>query len=246
MLPKIKNLDNRKEAKMKSVTLIASKTIDHINNLDKSTRLVRAGGPALYCKQAIEELGLKVHLLTSRRPVTVHITIQDRHEKIRIDRIGRITLRRRLPAHNVLLSPILGEFDLEQVAQRSCRIFLDAQGYIRAKGEDLVQRWVCDPRMVKNVVALKVNQRESNYVAEEILNLFRSRVLLITHGQEGVEAWDHGKRYQIHSYPIEVADTLGAGDVFFGSFVAAYLQSGNVPSATRLAVRKAEQLLRRK
>jgi len=246
MLPKIQHIYNRKEVKMKSITLIASRTTDHINNLDKSIKLVRAGGPALYCKQAIEESGLKVHLLTSRRPVTVYITIQDRHEKIRIDRIGMITLWGRLPARNVLLSPILGEFDLEQVAQRNCRIFLDAQGYIRARGEDLVQRWICAPWMVKNVVAIKVNQRESNCVSEEILNLFRSRVLLITRGQEGVEVWDHGKQYQIHSHPIEVADTLGAGDVFFGSFVTSYLQSGDVPSATRLAVRKAEQLLRRK
>lgn len=244
--PKVKHLYNRKEAKMKSVTLIASRTVDHINNLDKSTKLVRSGGPAFYCKQAIETLGCKVHLLTSRRPVTVHITIQDQHEKIRIDRIEKITLWGRLPTRNILLSPILGEFNLEQVAQWNCRVFLDAQGYIRAKGEDLTQRWVCVSQIVKNVVALKVNQRESSCVPEEILNLFRSRILLITRGQEGVEIWDHGKRYQVRGHPVEVADTLGAGDTFFGSFVAAYLQSGDAPSATRLAVQKAEQLLQRK
>ncbi len=231
---------------MKSVTLIASRTIDHINNLDKSTKIVRPGGPALYCKQAIETLGCKVHLLTSRRPVTVHITIQDQNEKIRIDRIGKITLRGHLPTRNILMSPILGEFDLEQVSQRNCRVFLDAQGYIRAKGQDLTQRWVCVPRIVKNVVALKVNQRESSCVPEEILNLFRHRILLITRGQEGVEVWDHSKRHRVRGHHVEVVDTLGAGDTFFGSFVAAYLQSGAVASATRLAVKKAEQLLQRK
>lgn len=231
---------------MKSVTLIASRTTDHINNLDKSTKIVRPGGPALYCKQAIEALGCKVNLLTARRHVTVHITIQDRREKIRIERIGKITLQGCLPTRNILLSPILSEFNLEQMAQRDCRIFLDAQGYIRARGKDLTQRWVCAPQILKNVVVLKVNQHESNCVSEEILNLFRSRILLITHGQEGVEVWDHDKRYHIRGHPIEVADTLGAGDIFFGSFVAAYLQSGDVLSATRLAVQKAEQLLQRK
>lgn len=155
-------------------------------------------------------------------------------------------LHRRLPTHNVLLSPILSEFNLEQIAQKNCHVFLDAQGYIRAKGEDLTQRWICTPETVKNVVALKVNQRESGYVPEEILNLFRSRVLLITCGQEGVEVWDSGKRHQIHGHPVEVVDTLGAGDIFFGSFVAAYLQSSNALSATRLAMQKAEQLLQRK
>lgn len=232
---------------MESITLIASRTIDHIHNLDNLIELVRPGGPAFYCKQAIETLGCKVHLLTVRRPVTVHITIQDRHEKIRIERIGKIMLQGpRLPTRNVLLSPILSEFNLEQMAQRNCRIFLDAQGYIRARGEDLTQYWVCTPLILKNVAVLKVNQRESNCVPEEILNLFRSRILLITHGQEGVEAWDHGKQYRVIGHPVEVADTLGAGDTFFGSFVAAYLRSGDVSSATQLAVEKAEQLLRRK
>lgn len=231
---------------MKSITLIASRTIDHIHNLDKSTELVRPGGPALYCKQAIEVLGWKVYLLTPRRPVTVHITIQNRCEKIRIERVGKITLQGRLPTRNVLLSPILSEFNLEQIAQRNCCIFLDAQGYIRAKGEDLTQRWICTPQILKNVVVLKVNQRESSYVPEEILNLFRSRVLLITRGQEGVEVWDRGKRYQIHGHPVEVVDTLGAGDTFFGSFVAAYLQSSDALSATQLAIQKTEQLLQRK
>lgn len=231
---------------MKSITLIASKTIDHIKNLDRSISLVRPGGPAFYCKQAMEVLGFKVYLLTSRRPVTVCITIQDHRESIRIDRIGKITLQNHLPTRNILLSPILGEFNLEQVAQKNCRVFLDAQGYIRAKGEDITQRWVCTPQIVKNVVALKVNQRESNYVPEKILDLFRSRILLITHGQEGVEVWDHGKQYQICGHPIEVADTLGAGDTFFGSFVATYLQLGDVPSATQIAIEKTEQLLQRK
>lgn len=231
---------------MKAVTLIASRTIDHIDNLDESTKLVRSGGPALYCKQAIEALGCNVRLLTSQRPVNVHITIQDRHEKIQIDRIEKILLRGHLPARNVLLSPILGEFELKRLAQENCRIFLDAQGYIRAKGEHLVRRWICTPNIVKNVVALKVNQRESRYVSRKILKLFQSRILLITHGQAGVEVWDHGKRCRIFGHPVEVKDTLGAGDTFFGSFVATYLQSGDALSAARLAVQKAEQLLRRK
>lgn len=231
---------------MKSVVLIASKTIDYIENIDESTKLVRSGGPAFYCKQAIEAFGYNVRLLTSRRPTNVHITIQDRHEKIRIDRIEKILLRRQPPVRNVLLSPILGEFELKRLAQENCRVFLDAQGYIRAKGEHLVQRWICTPNIVKNVVVLKVNQRESRYVPKKILKLFRSRILLITHGQAGVEVWERGKRHCIPGHYVETKDTLGAGDTFFGSFVATYLQSGDTLLAARLAVQKAEQLLQNK
>lgn len=228
---------------MKSITLIASRTIDHISDLDKLTKIVRPGGPAFYCKQAIESFGCNVHLLTVRRPVTVYITIKDRHEKIRINRIGKIVLQGKLPARDILLSPILGEFDLKQLVDRNCRIFLDAQGYIRARGEDLTQGWMCNTQTVKNVVALKVNNRESVYVPAEILSLFRTRILLITHGQEGVEVWEYDKQYEIHGCRVKASDTLGAGDTFFGSFVALYLQSGDIQSSVRFAMQKTEQLL---
>jgi len=231
---------------MKSVTLIASRTVDHINNLDQSVRLERAGGPALYCTQAMEALGCRVHLVTAKQPVNVFITIRNRRESIRIDRIAKIKLAGRLPARDVLLSPILGEFELEQLARRRCQIFLDTQGYIRAKGEDRSRRWLCDIRLVKNVVALKVNQHESRYVPEEILDLFRTRILLITRGREGVEIWDHNKRRVIRVNPIDAPDTLGAGDTFFGSFVAAYLELGSARPAAQTAITRAAQLLRRK
>ena len=231
---------------MKSVTLIASRTVDHINNLDQSVRLERAGGPAFYCKQAMEVLGYRVHLVTAGQPANVFITIRNRRESIRIDRIAKIKLTGRLPARNVLLSPILGEFELEQLARRRCQIFLDAQGYIRAKGENIAKRWLCSTRLVKNVVALKVNQQESRYVPEEILDLFRTRILLITRGREGMEIWDRNKRHVIHANPVDAPDSLGAGDTFFGSFVVTYLESGNARLAAQAAMIRAEQLLRRK
>ncbi|MFA5173225.1 MAG: PfkB family carbohydrate kinase [Candidatus Paceibacterota bacterium] len=231
---------------MKSITLIATKTVDHINNLDKAVKLVRSGGPALYCKEALNALGCKVCLLTPKNPVTVHIIIKDQHEKIRIKRVGKIMLPKRLFSRNILLSPILGEFNLEQLSERDCCIFLDAQGYIRVKGENLVHFWDCCPKDLKNVVALKVNQRESKYVPKKVIKLFQSRILLITHGQKGVEIWHHGRQDFVKSNPIEAKDTLGAGDTFFGSFVALFIQSNNALLATEIAVRKAEELLQRK
>jgi hypothetical protein len=231
---------------MKSVTLIASRTIDHINDLDKSATFTRPGGPALYSKGAIEALGYRVHLVTSARPAAVRVTIKNRCEKIRVDRIGKISIPKRLPTQNVVLSPILDEIDLRQLNERDCRIFLDAQGYFRTKGSDRLRRWICSPRLVRNVLVLKVNQPESSHVSEEILALFRSRVLLITRGREGVEIWDHGRRRVVRGHPVKSSNTLGAGDVFFGSFVATYMRSGDVLSAGRLAVQKAEELLERK
>ena len=231
---------------MKSVILIASRTIDYINNLDLSIQLKRPGGPALYCKRAMDDFGYRVHLITTSRPTQVFITIRGGHESIRIDRVPKIRLKGHLPSRNVVLSPILGEFNLEKLTRRQCRIFLDAQGYVRAVGEDQTQVWSCDPRNLKNVIVLKVNQRESSYVPDEILDLLRERILLITHGKEGVEVWERGSRHMVRGKEILTPDTLGAGDTFFGSFVAAFLEAGDAKTAAKIAITKAEQLLKRK
>ena len=145
-----------------------------------------------------------------------------------------------------MLSPILGEFELKQLASRKCRVFLDAQGYIRARGENQVQCWLCDPLDLEKVIALKVNLRESRLVSEDILELFHERILLITHGKEGVEVWDRGKCCMIRGKEVLAPNTLGAGDTFFGSFAVIYLETANAVKAARIATTKAEQLLKRK
>ena len=103
---------------MNSVTLIASRTVDHIHDLDRQVQVVRPGGPAFYCEQAMTARNLRVHLLTSRRPTSVYITIRNKSEKIRIERISKIHLQRDLPSGNVVLSPILGEFDIKELAKK--------------------------------------------------------------------------------------------------------------------------------
>ena len=231
---------------MESVTLIASRTIDHIHNFDRREKFERPGGPAFYCKQAMEVLGYKVHLVTASRPTQVSITIRGVHESIRIDRIPKIKLGERLPSRNIVLSPILSEFKLRQLADRRCCVFLDAQGYIRTRGENQVQGWSCSSVDLEKVIALKVNLRESGLVSEEILDLFRERILLVTHGKEGVEVWDRGKCKMIRGKEVLAPDTLGAGDTFFGSFVAVYLETENAVRAAKIAITKAEQLLKRK
>lgn len=231
---------------MKSVTLIASRTVDHIHNLDQGVRIVRQGGPAFYCEQAMVAMGLRVHLLTTRRPTDVYISVRRKNERIRIEEIGQIRIGRKVPTGNVVLSPILGEFDLKKLVPGKCRIFLDAQGYIRSVGENITQEWDCDLQNLSDVVALKVNERERGHVSKRIMRFFKSRILIITRGQNGVEIWEKNRKYVIKGNRIKTPDTLGAGDTFFGSFVASYLQLADVRSAAKVAIVEAEEFLQRK
>lgn len=241
------DFDNQKcESFMKTITLIASHTIDHIDDLDRGTKTERSGGPAHYCGTAISSLGYKPTIVTGRKPVDVFITISDHKEHIRIDHVQKITLPRRLPSRNIILSPILGEFDLRELRSLRCNVFLDAQGYIRAPEGRAELDWQCDLRDLENVIALKVNRREFGHVHKSIIDVFKHRILLLTKGPDGVELWYHGSRINIRGHKIRTTDTLGAGDTFFGSFVVRFVETKDAVDAATFAVSKAEELLKKK
>lgn len=231
---------------MKMITLIASHTVDHIDDLDRDLQIQRAGGPAYYCGKVIKSLGYKPAIITGKEPADVFITISDRKEHIRIDQTLRIGLPKKLPSRNVILSPILGEFDLRKLRSRKCIVFLDAQGYIRTPLGRAEFDWQCDLRDLDNVIALKVNRREFRHVHKSIVDVFKRRILLLTKGSDGVELWDHGKWINIPGHKVHSTDTLGAGDTFFGSFVIKFLETEDAAVAAKFAVSQAEDLLKKK
>ena len=64
---------------MRSITLIASRSIDHIRDFDSKTMYERPGGPALYCRKALESAGLRVELVSaaSKIPIQLHLLYLD-------------------------------------------------------------------------------------------------------------------------------------------------------------------------
>ncbi len=52
--------------------------------------------------------------------------------------------------------------------------------------------------------------------------------LLITKGAKGAELWQNGACISVRGLPVKAIDTVGAGDTFFGSFIAR-LQNGETP-----------------
>ncbi len=231
---------------MKTITLIASHTVDHIDDRDRGLQIERSGGPAHYCGTAISSLGYKPAIITGSKPADVFITISDHKEHIRIDQVPTIDLPERLPSRNIILSPILGEFNLRKLRSRRRAVFLDAQGYIRAPQGCSELDWQCNLHDLDNVVALKVNRGEFQHVHKSIIDFFKRRILLLTKGPHGGELWYHGRRINICGHKISTTDTLGAGDTFFGSFVVKFLETSDAVHAAKFAVSKAEELLKKK
>lgn len=59
-------------------------------------------------------------------------------------------------------------------------------------------------------------------------------IVLVTDGAKGCTVFTHGQKYQIASEPVEVKDTIGAGDSFCAAFLTTYLRTGDPKKAARI------------
>ena len=69
----------------------------------------------------------------------------------------------------------------------------------------------------------------------EIDRAYHPRVLISTAGERGVLALIDGEIRHFPAFPVKAVDTTGAGDVFHGAFLYAYLSGRSVPDAIRFA-----------
>lgn len=76
--------------------------------------------------------------------------------------------------------------------------------------------------------------REAEQAAEQLYRNFQPKVLVITQGGRGGFIYD-GEVHRYQAYSVSVMDSNGAGDVFHGAFLTAYLEGRSVPEAVSFA-----------
>ena len=62
-----------------------------------------------------------------------------------------------------------------------------------------------------------------------------ARLALITKGREGAFLYDGQQVYHQEIVPVDVVDTLGAGDAFITMFILNYLISDDIPYSLKMA-----------
>ncbi len=78
---------------------------------------------------------------------------------------------------------------------------------------------------------LAVNETEATALSHAMktpITDLKIPTLLITKGAKGAELWQNGGCISVKGLPVKAIDTVGAGDTFFGSFIAR-LQNGEPP-----------------
>ena len=78
---------------------------------------------------------------------------------------------------------------------------------------------------------LAVNETEATALSHAMktpITKLKIPTLLITKGAKGAELWQNGASISVKGLPVKAIDTVGAGDTFFGSFIAR-LQNSETP-----------------
>ena len=68
-----------------------------------------------------------------------------------------------------------------------------------------------------------------------LLKRFEPRQVVITDGTRGCWCWDGAQRLHQAAFPVDVVDTTGAGDVFHGAYLYAYLQGWSAQTSMAFA-----------
>lgn len=91
------------------------------------------------------------------------------------------------------------------------------------------------PELLNNSMT---HQEVTFHLKDFMLEVLRQgpKIIAVTHGDGGVYVADHTHLFYHRSVPVEVCNTLGAGDAFGSGFVAALLQGHSMNDAIRWGV----------
>lgn len=127
---------------------------------------------------------------------------------------------------------------------RSREVFFDVNLRQNWFNQDIIEQ------SLKHTTILKVNDEEvpvvsdllfgealaEDQLAKKIMDKYGVGIIIVTLGGDGAHFFDEMNEYKLKPEPVEVVDTVGAGDSFSGAFVYSYLNHRDIDRAGRLAL----------
>lgn len=148
----------------------------------------------------------------------------------------------------LFLSPFFDEIRPSMFEKKPI-LALDLQGFMRDKNKKfLKESWKRRPedmdKLLNQVDILKLNEVESELIfpglgVEEKLNKFVElgpKIVIITLGGKGAAVINENKIFTFTSRKIIAANTVGAGDTFFASFLVTFNKTKDVIQSMNFAL----------
>jgi len=227
------------------LTILASYTKDRI--FDENGVLLREqkGGPAYFISNVFKKLGLSYSV--HKTPLLiVDAVVEEGNDILKLPSASpHIIDYKSIKTPLLIMSPIIGEFDLSGIENYEGNLFVDVQGFTRVVGKyGKKKKWITTKKIEKAIYCLKVSDHELQYVSKAFLNAQKKKLLLITQGEKGCTIYASGKKFIVKPKKIlHAPDTLGAGDTFFAYFIAEYIKTNDLKKSAEVATVKASEFL---
>lgn len=145
----------------------------------------------------------------------------------------------------IMISTLIGEFDLRGLSRFQGKAFLDVQGYVNDPvGFGKKRRWEPDQEVMDSIFCLKGTEAEIMCLPEKWKKDQQKKVLLITKGERGCEAFIAGEQYPVVPLSVvETNNTVGAGDTFFAHCISAFIRCGDMRGSMAWAVEQTAAFL---
>lgn len=226
------------------VILVSTLTVDKVPHPEGGFRDV-PGGPGTYLGQALTVLGCGHHLITGERAI-VRVQWTNGGEEYVIPALPPIPLPAPLEARAVILSPIMREIDPHGVPHVDGLLVIDLQGFVRepSRPSGTVSHVFELTDLLEKADIVKASREELARLTGSSRASLDNRILLETHGRHGTVVHVRGKACHVPARPVDVADTIGAGDSYLAAFVVSLIDGATPEDAAAFAARFTEDWLR--
>jgi len=213
------------------ITILSTFTEDKIIDESNKTIKTQQGGPAFYISNVFKREKLLFNI-TKTPTIKIEIKLKKDGE------VGKVKTRPKIKKVNfgkvksecLVISTILKEFNLRDISKFKGKVFLDVQGYVRDGGSLGGKKLFHQGNELDfSIFCLKGTEEEIRYLQKDFIKNQRKKILIITKGGRGCEAFILGKKYVIKPKKVlKTKNTIGGGDTFFAHFIA-HLYKGNDP-----------------
>ncbi len=131
-------------------------------------------------------------------------------------------------------------YHMDAAAEKMAEYVHENGGTVVVDGDEFDER---TQRNLRNIDVFILSEYYYNHLFSDreykknlgLLSKEGPQVVVVTLGAKGCAGMDHGKFFESESYPVEVLDTTGAGDVFHGAFTCGMAEGMNAESAAGFA-----------
>jgi sugar/nucleoside kinase (ribokinase family) len=228
------------------LSLLSTYTDDVLVDETGTVMSRQQGGPAFFVGEALKAAGQPFDCIHGA-PITVEILITEEGE---FGKVPEAPVPRPAPADRLsdwtLVSTLLDEWDITapnlQLPDHLC---VDLQGYVRnGRGFGRKRPWMRVDTIANRLFCLKGTREEVSLLPSDIIKQQKQRLLVVTDGAQDLEVYHQGRHATIPVQQVTgLTNTIGAGDTFFGHFVAGLAKGIAPTTAAEVATEAARRFL---